>query len=175
MDDEGHPLPHDGSSAGELEARGPWVVAAYYLPDDESNEERFHDGWLRTGDIATIDERGYLRIVDRAKDVVKSGGEWISSLELEKHLADHPDVVEAAVVGVSHTTWQERPIALLVLRSGADLDEKEMRAFLDRRVASWWIPDRFIAVDEIPHTAVGKTDKRALRSSYATTLEEDGE
>ena len=173
VDDEGSPLPRDGSSAGELEARGPWVAAAYYLPDDLSNEERFHEGWLRTGDIATIDEWGYLRIVDRVKDVVKSGGEWISSLELENHLADHPDVVEAAVIGVSHATWQERPIALLVLRSGSDLDADEIRTFLGGRVASWWIPDRFIAVDEIPHTAVGKTDKRALRSAYATTLEED--
>jgi fatty-acyl-CoA synthase len=173
VDEDGNPLPNDGSSTGELEARGPWVAAAYYRPDDQSNQERFHDGWLRTGDIATIDQWGYLRIVDRVKDVVKSGGEWISSLELENHLADHPDVAEAAVIGVSHATWQERPVALLVLRSGADLDEEEMRSFLAGRVASWWIPDRFIAVDEIPHTAVGKTDKRALRSSYATTLEED--
>ena len=173
VDDDGNPLPNDGSSTGELEARGPWVAAAYYRPDDQSNLERFHDGWLRTGDIATIDQWGYVRIVDRVKDMVKSGGEWISSLELENHLADHPDVAEAAVIGVSHATWQERPVALLVLRSGADLDEDEMRSFLADRVASWWIPDRFIAVDEIPHTAVGKTDKRALRSSYATALEED--
>jgi fatty-acyl-CoA synthase len=173
VDDDGNPLPNDGSSTGELEARGPWVAAAYYRPDDQSNQERFHDGWLRTGDIATIDQWGYVRIVDRVKDVVKSGGEWISSLELENHLADHPDVTEAAVIGVSHATWQERPVALMVLRSGADLDEEEMRSFLVGRVASWWIPDRFIAVDQIPHTAVGKTDKRALRSSYATTLDED--
>ena len=173
VDDDGNPLPHDGATAGELEARGPWVAAAYYRPDDQSNEERFHDGWLRTGDIATIDEWGYLRIVDRAKDVVKSGGEWISSLELENHLADHPDVVEAAVIGVSHATWQERPIALLVLRPEAHLDEEEMRSFLAAKVASWWIPDRFISVAEIPHTAVGKTDKRSLRTSYATALEEE--
>ncbi len=173
VDDDGNPLPHDGATVGELEARGPWVAAAYYRPNDLSNEERFHDGWLRTGDIATIDEWGYLRIVDRAKDVVKSGGEWISSLELENHLADHPDVVEAAVIGVSHATWQERPIALLVLRPEAHLDEEEMRSFLAAKVASWWIPDRFISVAEIPHTAVGKTDKRSLRTSYATALEEE--
>jgi fatty-acyl-CoA synthase len=170
-DSEGLLAAWDGTSRGELEARGPWVAAAYLRPDDDSNSRRFtDDGWFRTGDIARIDERGNVEILDRAKDLIKSGGEWISSLELERALLAHPDISEAAVIAVPHSEWGERPAALLVTRAGANPSPEALAGFLRERVASWWIPDLFEVVDELPRTSVGKYDKRALRDHHGERL-----
>jgi fatty-acyl-CoA synthase len=168
--DDGDELPWDGAAVGELEARGPCIARAYYEPDDPNAQERFHDGWLRTGDLARIEPDGTVEIVDRAKDLVKSGGEWISSVELENAIGAHPDVREAAVIAVPHPKWDERPLAVVVLRQGAALAEGELAEFLRDRVAKWWIPDEFALVEEIPRTAVGKYDKLALRDRYATRV-----
>lgn len=167
---DGRVLPWDGESVGELEARGPWVARAYLDPDDDANETRFHDGWLRTGDVARIRPDGSVELVDREKDLVKSGGEWISSLDLERALAAHPDVAEVAVIAVPHERWGERPAALVVPRGDARPDPDELRAFLAGRVASWWLPDVIELVPELPKTAVGKYDKRRLREEHASRL-----
>ncbi|WP_243061027.1 long-chain fatty acid--CoA ligase [Nocardioides sp. SR21] len=165
--DDDEPVPHDGRSSGELEARGPWIAAAYYA--DESGDDRFHDGWLRTGDIATLSPDGFLRIVDRAKDVIKSGGEWISSVELENQLTAHPAVQAVAVIAVPDAKWEERPVACVVLRDGAVVTPEDLREHLLDRVAKWWVPDQFVFVSDIPRTGVGKLNKRALRASLAIT------
>jgi fatty-acyl-CoA synthase len=157
-------LPWDGQTIGEIEVRGPWVTASYY---QNPAPERFHDGWLRTGDMGTVDERGYIHITDRSKDVIKSGGEWISSVELENAIIDHPDVLEAAVIGVPDEKWDERPLACVVPRDGMTLDLASVRAHLASRVAKWWIPERWAFVREVPKTSVGKFDKKALRAMYA--------
>ncbi|MGE5696768.1 MAG: fatty acid--CoA ligase [Candidatus Sericytochromatia bacterium] len=164
VDDDGAVLPNDGKAVGELEVRGPWVTGSYYLNADES---KFHDGWLRTGDVGTIDPRGFITLTDRAKDVIKSGGEWISSVELENHLMAHPDVFEAAVVAVPDDRWQERPLAAVVAKEDADLNAHELRKFLGDKVARWWLPERWTFVDEIPKTSVGKFDKKLIRARYA--------
>jgi len=158
-------VPWDGESVGELEVRGPWIARAYHDPDDDANESRFHDGWLRTEDLAHIAPDGEVEVVDRMKDLVKSGGEWISSLELETLLVEHPGVAEAAVIAVPDERWGERPLAVVV----ADLAPDELRAYLEPRVASWWLPDTFEVVPELPKTSVGKVDKQTLRARYATT------
>jgi fatty-acyl-CoA synthase len=171
VDDVGDPRPWDGTAAGELEVRGPWVTAAYLEPDDDSNKSRFSaDGWFRTGDIASITAAGRVRIVDRAKDLVKSGGEWIPSIGLESAIVAHPGVAEAAVIGTPHDEWGERPAALLVLEPGARLDPGDLRAFLAERVARWWLPDAVEVVDQLPKTGVGKYDKRRLRAEHADRL-----
>jgi fatty-acyl-CoA synthase len=162
--DDGGELPWNGESVGELEARGPWITGSYYGVEAP---ERFHDGWLRTGDVGVIDSRGYLQITDRSKDVIKSGGEWISSVELENVLAAHPAVAEAAVVGVADARWDERPLATIVLKPGADANPEDLRAFLDGKVARWWLPERWAFVDELPKTSVGKQDKKVIRQLYA--------
>jgi fatty-acyl-CoA synthase len=168
-DSPGRPLPWNGSSAGELQVRGPWIAAGYY--DDPRSAESFtDDGWLRTGDVATIDPHGYIRLVDRAKDVIKSGGEWISSVELENELMAHPQVAEAAVVGVPDARWGERPVACVVLRSGVDATEDttaDLLAHLEPRVPKWWLPDAVVYLDSIPKTSVGKFSKKDLRSQLA--------
>ncbi|GAC1571264.1 MAG: long-chain fatty acid--CoA ligase [Candidatus Dormibacteria bacterium] len=164
VDDSGEPLPWDGRSVGELEARGPWITASYYGVEAP---ERFHDGWLRTGDVGVIDKRGFLQITDRSKDVIKSGGEWISSVELENLLAGHPAVAEAAVVGVADARWEERPLAAVVLREGASADADALRAYLDGKVARFWLPERWTFVSELPKTSVGKQDKKLIRQMYA--------
>ncbi|MFE2918181.1 long-chain fatty acid--CoA ligase [Kitasatospora indigofera] len=164
-------MPHDGAAAGELEVRGPWIAGAYYggagndpeRPDDKFSE----DGWLRTGDVGTITADGYLTLTDRAKDVIKSGGEWISSVELENALMAHPEVAEAAVVAVPDEKWGERPLATVVLRPGAVAGLPELRAFLAERVASWQLPERWSIVPAVPKTSVGKFDKKVIRASYA--------
>jgi acyl-CoA synthetase (AMP-forming)/AMP-acid ligase II len=166
----GELLPRDGEATGEIEVRGPWVTASYYRPDDDGNDARFHDGWLRTGDVGSVDEHGYLRLVDRAKDLIKSGGEWISSIELENHLMDHPDVVHAVVIAVPHPVWAERPAALVVARAGVVLGAADLAAHLQPRVAKWWIPDSFIFVDAIPTTATGKFDKKRVRTQWRDRL-----
>jgi fatty-acyl-CoA synthase len=164
VDDDGGELPWDGASVGEIEVRGPWITGAYY---GDPASEKFHDGWLRTGDVGHVDERGFVQITDRAKDVIKSGGEWISSVELENEIMAHGDVLEAAVIGVADERWQERPLACVVLRPGATATPAELRSFLEKRVAHWWLPERWSLIDEVPKTSVGKFDKKVLRSRLA--------
>jgi fatty-acyl-CoA synthase len=164
---EGDELPWDGETTGELEVRGPWVAAAYYN-DADGSRDRFDDGWLRTGDIASIDEHGYIRISDRSKDVIKSGGEWISSVELEVELIAHPAVREAAVIAMPDERWSERPLACVVLEDSAtDTTPDELRTFLADRVAKWWLPENFAFIEEVPKTSVGKFDKKVLRARFA--------
>ena len=154
-------LDWDGQSVGEIEVRGPWITASYYGDD---TPEKFHDGWLRTGDVGTIDGRGFIQITDRAKDVIKSGGEWISTVELENALMAHPDIIEAAVIGVPDEKWDERPLACVVLKENAATTPEQLRAFLATRVARWWIPERWSFISEVPKTSVGKFDKKVLRA-----------
>jgi fatty-acyl-CoA synthase len=161
--DAGSALPMDGASVGELEVRGPWVTASYYKDDDQG---KFHDGWLRTGDVGTLDELGYITLTDRAKDVIKSGGEWISSVALENALMAHPDVVEAAVVGIPDEKWQERPLASVVVREGATLTPADLRDYLAQTFAKWQLPDAWAFIDAVPRTSVGKFDKKVIRKWY---------
>ncbi|MFV0495414.1 fatty acid--CoA ligase [Mycobacterium sp.] len=164
VDDNGAVRPNDGAAVGELEVRGPWITGSYYLGQDES---KFDAGWLRTGDVGHIDERGFITLTDRAKDVIKSGGEWISSVEVENCLIAHPDVLEAAVVAIPDERWQERPLAVLVAEPGSGLDAAELRKFLSDKVARWWVPEFWAFAEEIPRTSVGKYDKKAIRSRHA--------
>jgi fatty-acyl-CoA synthase len=164
VDDDGTVLPNDGKAVGELEVRGPWITGSYYRGHDES---KFQSGWLRTGDVGRIDARGFITLTDRAKDVIKSGGEWISSVDLENCLAGHPDVLGAAVVGVPDDRWQERPLAVIVLKEGAAADAAELRNYLADKVVRWWLPERWTFVEEIPLTSVGKYDKKSIRSRHA--------
>ncbi len=168
--DGGDVLPSDGKAVGELETRGPWITASYYK---DRAPEKFHDGWLRTGDVGTLDPAGFVRLTDRAKDVIKSGGEWISSMELENALMAHPSVAEAAVIGVPDDTWGERPLAAVVLRADAPpVTPDELRAFLGQRVPRWQLPERWSFIAEVPKTSVGKFQKTTLRDQYAAgTLE----
>jgi len=163
---DGTVLPWDGTSVGEVEVRGPWVTASYYRDDDPA---KFDDGWLRTGDVATVDRHGVMRITDRAKDVIKSGGEWISSVELENALMGHPDVREAAVVAVPDEKWTEGPLACVVPKPGAAVTPEELAGYLRSVVASWWVPERWVFLDEVPKpkTNVGKFDKKQLRARQA--------
>jgi fatty-acyl-CoA synthase len=164
--DDGEELPWDGEAFGELQVRGPYIASDYY--DDPSSRERFtDDGWLRTGDVAAIDPEGYIRLVDRTKDLIKSGGEWISSVDLENQIMAHPKVAEAAVIGVSHPKWIERPLACVVAVEGETVTKDEIVDFLSDKVAKWWLPDDIVLVDEIPKTSVGKFSKRDLRERFA--------
>jgi fatty-acyl-CoA synthase len=158
--------PRDGTASGEIEIRGPWIAGNYYKAPDQSHRWSA-DGWFRTGDVASMDPDGYVKIVDRAKDLVKSGGEWISSVDLENTLMCHPAVKEACVVGIPHPRWQERPLAAVVLRDGAHATCEELRAFLAESFAKWQLPDAFVFVDSIPRTSVGKFKKTALREQFA--------
>jgi fatty-acyl-CoA synthase len=159
-------LPWDGEASGELQVRGPWIAATYY--NDERAPESFTDyGWLKTGDVASIDPHGYIRLRDRTKDLIKSGGEWISSVELENELMAHPKVAEAAVIGVAHTKWGERPLACVVVRPDETVTKDEVLGFLEDRVAKWWLPDDVVFVSEIPKTSVGKFSKKDLRAQFA--------
>jgi fatty-acyl-CoA synthase len=162
-DDDGRELPHDGEAFGHLEVRGPWVCARYFK-EEASSAHR--DGWFDTGDVATIDPNGYMQVTDRAKDVIKSGGEWISSIELENLAVSHPDVLEAAAIGIAHPKWDERPLLVVVLRPGSQLDRTGLLAFFEGRVARWWMPEDVVFVDELPHTATGKLLKSKLREIY---------
>jgi fatty-acyl-CoA synthase len=164
VDDEGNRLPDDGKAVGELEVRGPWITGGYYLGRDA---EKFESGWLRTGDVGVIDQDGFVTLTDRAKDVIKSGGEWISSVELENLLIAHPAVLEAAVVGVPDERWQERPLAVVVLDEGASADPAELREFLADKVVRWWLPERWTFIDQVPRTSVGKYDKKTIRARHA--------
>jgi len=162
--EDGAEMPRDGVAVGEIEVRGPWITGSYY---NASAPEKFHDGWLRTGDVGNIDERGFVQITDRSKDVIKSGGEWISSVELENLLVAHPAVADAAVVGVPDQRWDERPLAAVVLKPGESATPDELRAFLADKVTRWWLPERWAFVDELPKTSVGKQDKKLIRAHYA--------
>jgi fatty-acyl-CoA synthase len=175
VDDSGAEVPWDGASTGELEVRGPWIAARYYRDDSgtptgtphdggQASEDRFHDGWLRTGDIASIDDHAFIQITDRSKDVIKSGGEWISSVELENEVMAHPDVIEAAVIAKPDEKWAERPLCCVVVREGAQVTAEDLLEHLRGRVAKWWLPDEFAFVAEVPKTSVGKFDKKVLRS-----------
>jgi fatty-acyl-CoA synthase len=169
-DDDGGEVPWDGTSTGEIEVRGPWIASRYFA--DSSEDEKFATGWLRTGDIASVDERGDVQITDRSKDVIKSGGEWISSVELENELMAHPAVLEAAVIAKPDERWAERPLCCVVLRDPDAVSAQELVEHLRGRVAKWWLPDEFAFVAEIPKTSVGKFDKKVLRGSLSEgTLE----
>ena len=157
--------PWDGVTMGELQVRGPWVASSYYHRPEESNRWTA-DGWFRTGDVATIDAEGYIKICDRTKDLVKSGGEWISSVDLENALMGHPAVKEAAVIAVAHPKWQERPLAVVVLKQGQAATSEELRAFLSSKFAKWQLPVAFVFTAAIPRTTVGKFQKTALREKY---------
>jgi fatty-acyl-CoA synthase len=163
-DDEGNILANDGKSIGEFEIRGPWITGSYFGVDDP---DKFRDGWLRTGDIGTLDGEGYMVVSDRTKDVIKSGGEWISSVDLEVTMMSHPAVFEAAVVAVPDEKWQERPLCCVVLKPGSGVSAEELKEYLAERVAKWWLPERWCFIDTVPKTSVGKFDKKVLRAQYA--------
>ncbi len=164
--DTSEELPWDGVAFGELQIRGPYIASAYY--NDPTSDEKFSpEGWLRTGDVASITPDGYIKIVDRTKDVIKSGGEWVSSVDLENEIMAHPKVAEAAVIGVSHPKWQERPLACIVVQEGAELTKEDLIEFLTGRVAKWQLPDDVAFVDEIPKTSVGKFSKKDLRERFS--------
>jgi fatty-acyl-CoA synthase len=162
---DGSVMPADGKSVGELEVRGPWITARYY--GDEDDPEKFSGGWLRTGDVGVLSPDGYLTLTDRAKDVIKSGGEWISSVELENALMAHPAVLEACVIGVPDERWDERPLATVVFREGASASPEELREFLAGSFARWQLPDHWAFIEAVPKTSVGKFDKKRLRQDYA--------
>ena len=162
--EQGEVLPHDGVAYGHLHVRGPWIASGYFK--SEGGEVLDANGWFPTGDVATIDPDGYVQLVDRAKDVIKSGGEWISSIDLENAAITHPGVMEAAIIGVSHPKWQERPLLLVVRRSGPQVTREELLVFLGERVAKWWVPDDVVFVEQLPHTATGKLLKTKLRELY---------
>jgi fatty-acyl-CoA synthase len=164
VSEDGAEVPWDSKSMGEIQVKGNWVAATYY--NDPQADERFTDGWLKTGDVAVVDEHGYLQIVDRTKDLVKSGGEWISSVELESALMGHPAVLEAAVIGVPHEQWSERPVACVVKKPDHEVDEEDLMEFLAPKFPKWWLPDDVVFVQEIPKTSVGKFDKKVLRKEF---------
>jgi fatty-acyl-CoA synthase len=165
VDDDGNELPWDGKAFGALWVRGPWICSDYFRLEGRSESHK--EGWFDTGDVATIDPQGYLNITDRTKDVIKSGGEWISSIQLENTAVGHPAVQEAAVIGVAHEKWAERPLLIVVKAEGEELSREEMLAWFDGKVATWWVPDDVVFVDEIPHTATGKIRKTELRRRFA--------
>jgi fatty-acyl-CoA synthase len=166
----GEVMPNDGEAVGELEVRGPWITGSYIGDGDEpdgGDSEKFRDGWLRTGDVGKLTAEGFITLTDRAKDVIKSGGEWISSLELENHLMEHPSVAEACVVAVPDEKWGERPLATVVVADGATVTAAELKEFLAERVARWQLPERWSFIEAVPKTSVGKFDKKELKSGYA--------
>ncbi|MGI9414765.1 MAG: 3-(methylthio)propionyl-CoA ligase [Hyphomicrobiales bacterium] len=166
IDDDGNELPRDGTAFGEVAVRGPWVISAYYKDEEATRSQFTDDGWFLTGDVATLDAEGYMQIVDRSKDVIKSGGEWISSIDLENAAVGHPDVMEAAVIGMPHPKWDERPLLVIVKGEGAQVSKDDMIGYLEDKVAKWWLPDDVAFVDELPHTATGKIAKRILRDQF---------
>ncbi len=167
-------VPWDNKSYGEIQVRGPWIASAYYK--DSESAVKFMDGWLRTGDVAVVDEDGILLIVDRTKDLVKSGGEWISSVELEGLIMGHPKVLEACVIGIPHPKWDERPLAFVVPKPDytGQVSKAEIIDYLSPRIAKWWLPDDVVFVEAIPKTSVGKFDKKVLRSQHAMSTASQG-
>lgn len=173
VDADGNVLPNDGETSGELEVAGPWITGAYYSPEGNvSDPAKFHDGYLRTGDVSTISPDGYMTIVDRTKDIIKTGGEWISSVDLENEIAGHPDILECTVIGVPDAKWDERPFVLAVLKEGSTLDVAGAREWLGERVPRWQVPERWTFGQEVPKTSVGKFDKKRVRQHYAEGLYE---
>jgi fatty-acyl-CoA synthase len=166
VDDEGNALPWDGEAFGALQVRGPWVCKDYYKLDGAAGAHT-PDGWFETGDVATIDPNGYMAITDRTKDVIKSGGEGISSIELENTVMGHPAVAEAAVIGIAHPKWTERPLLVIVRAEGKEVSKDELLAYYDGKVAKWWTPNDVVFVEELPHTATGKVKKIELRRQFA--------
>ena len=164
VDGDGKVLPHDGTSTGEMQVRGHWVASRYF--GDAPQDAFTADGWFGTGDVAAIDADGYVRLTDRAKDVIKSGGEWISSIELENLAVCHPQVAEAAVIGVAHPKWDERPLLVIVKKPGADVSKEAILDFMQGKIAKWWRPDDVVFIDAIPHTATRKIQKRDLREQF---------
>ncbi|MNT27332.1 Long-chain-fatty-acid--CoA ligase [compost metagenome] len=164
VDENGQRLPHDGVAFGHLHVRGPWIASGYFR--SEGGDVLDAEGFFPTGDVANIDADGYVQLVDRAKDVIKSGGEWISSIDLENAASAHPAVAEAAVIGIAHPKWQERPLLIVVKRAGAEVTGEELLTFLSQRVAKWWLPDDVAFVDSLPHTATGKLLKTKLREQF---------
>jgi fatty-acyl-CoA synthase len=162
--DDGSVLPRDGEAVGEFEVRGPWITGSYY---EDPSTDRFHDGWLRTGDVGTLDTKGFMQITDRTKDVIKSGGEWISSVELENEVMAHPEVHEAAVIGVPDDKWSERPLVAVVLTEGSTIGAEDLVEYLGGRVSRWWMPEHWTFLEEIPKTSVGKFDKKVVRARHA--------
>ena len=169
---DGADVPWDDTTMGEVWLRGPWIADEYYR--DPRSAETFQNGWYKSGDVATIDAEGYLRIVDRMKDVIKSGGEWISTVDLENTIMAHPKVAEAAVVGVEHPMWQERPLACIVAKPGQSVSKEEILDHLKGKFATWWMPDDVVLIDEVPKTSVGKFDKKVLRERFAAHLKQKG-
>jgi 3-(methylthio)propionyl---CoA ligase len=163
-DDDGKLLPHDGSAFGHLKVAGPWVCKQYYK--EARSDAHDADGWFATGDVATIDPNGYMQVTDRSKDLIKSGGEWISSIELENVAVGHPEVLEAAAIGVHHPKWEERPLLVVVRKPGSALDRDDLIAFFAGKISKWWLPDDIVFVDELPHTATGKLLKTKLREQF---------
>ena len=164
VDDDGNQLPRDGKAFGELMVRGPWIASGYFK--GEGADVLDEDGWFPTGDVATLDPEGYMQITDRAKDLIKSGGEWISSIDLENVAVGHPEVAEACVIGVPHPKWNERPLLLVVRGEGSSLAKEDLLTFLEGKIAKWWMPDDVVFVEELPHTATGKLYKAKLREDY---------
>jgi fatty-acyl-CoA synthase len=165
VDAEGREQPHDGVAMGEILARGPWVISGYYK-DPKATAAAIENGWLRTGDVATIDEDGYVHVVDRSKDVIKSGGEWISSIDVENAAIGHKAIAEAAVIGLPHPRWGERPLLIVALREGQQGDKEDILRHLGKHLAKWQLPDDVVFVGEIPHTATGKILKTKLREMF---------
>jgi acyl-CoA synthetase (AMP-forming)/AMP-acid ligase II len=161
---DGQDLPHDGAAVGELKVRGNWVISGYFK--GEGGVVVDADGWLGTGDVATIDGDGYVQLTDRLKDVIKSGGEWISSIEIENLVVSHPEVFEAAVIAISHPVWQERPLLLVQPKPGCRPSKQSILDFLSDKIAKWWMPDDVVFVEGLPHTATGKLLKTELRERY---------
>jgi len=166
LDEDGNPLPHDGEAFGELQVRGHGVIDGYHANQEASAAAITEDGWLRTGDVAKIDVRGFIQLVDRTKDVIKSGGEWISSIDLENAALGHPAIAEAAVIAMPHPKWAERPMLIARLEEGQSLSPEEVNAYLSDKVAKWWLPDDVVFVDDLPHTATGKLSKLTLRERF---------
>jgi fatty-acyl-CoA synthase len=169
--DDGADVAWDGEASGELQVRGPWVTASYYRRPDAADSFTA-DGWLRTGDVATVGPTGMVRLVDRTKDLIKSGGEWVSSVDVENEIMGHPKVAEAAVIAVSSNRWMERPLACVVLHEGEELTAEELTEYLRPRMARWWLPDRIEFIDEVPRTSTGKFSKRTLRERFADVVVE---
>jgi len=163
VDEEGADLPWDGKRFGNLLVRGPWIANGYFKGE---GGDPLKDGWFPTGDVATIDPDGYMQITDRSKDVIKSGGEWISSIDLENIAVAHPAVQEAAVIGIRHPKWDERPIVVAVKKTGQDVSKEELLKFYEGKIAKWWMPDDVVFVTELPHTATGKLSKLTLRQKF---------
>lgn len=170
VDPVGETLPNDGVAVGELCVRGPWVASAYYENPDATERAFTDDGWFRTGDVCSVSPDGYLTITDRAKDLIKSGGEWISSIDLENVALGHPEIEEVAAIAMPHPQWGERPMLIVRRRAGAGLDRDAILEYLKPKVASWWLPDEIVFVDEMPYTATGKISKKTLREKFATSL-----